>query len=86
MQIPLELLMAVTGLASGLVGTYVGLQNRALLAEVRKELAEQGNRVTEKLNGKYVRTGECLLREQNVHTRLGAFAAELRRIEGHSDR
>ena len=52
MQIPLELLMAVTGLASGLVGTYVGLQNRALLAEVRKELAEQENRVTEKLNGK----------------------------------
>ena len=35
-----ELLMAVTGLASGLVVTYVGLQNRALLAEVRRELAE----------------------------------------------
>ena len=28
------------GLVSGLIATYVSLQNRALLAEVRKELAE----------------------------------------------
>ena len=81
MQIPLELLMAVTGLASGLVGTYVGLQNRALLAEVRKELAEQENRVTEKLNGKYVRQRECALREALLREHIDALAVERTKTE-----
>ena len=66
MLVPLELLIAITGLASGLVGTYVGLQNRALLAEVRKELAENENRIFERVNGKYVRSSECHLREAAV--------------------
>lgn len=34
-----RLLVPAIGLISGLIGTYVGLQNRTLLAEVRKELA-----------------------------------------------
>ena len=33
------------GLASGLIATYVSLENRALLAEVRKELAELESRI-----------------------------------------
>ena len=36
----LRILIPVIGLVSGLIGAFVGLQNRALLAEVRKELAE----------------------------------------------
>jgi hypothetical protein len=39
------------GLVSGLIAAYVSLQNRALLAEVRKELAEQENRIISRLNG-----------------------------------
>lgn len=47
-----QILIPVSGMISGLIGMYVGLQNRALLAEVHKELAELENRIFEKLNGK----------------------------------
>jgi len=45
--------MLIPGVAliSGLIGTYVGLQNRALLAEVRKEIAELENRIIARING-----------------------------------
>ena len=74
-----QILIPVTGLVSGLIGTYVGLQNRALLAEVRKELAELENRIITRINGTYVRTGECQLREQLVHERLAAISQETRK-------
>ena len=77
MLVPLELLIAITGLASGLVGTYVGLQNRALLAEVRKELAELENRIIARINGTYVRAAECSLREENVRARLELLVQEM---------
>ncbi len=76
LRIGMELLVAAVGLISGLVGTYVGLQNRALLAEVRQELAEMENRVILRLNGTYVRAAECKLREENMHERLRALAEE----------
>ena len=66
------------GLVSGLIAAYVSLQNRALLAEVRKELAEQENRMISRLNGLYVRSAECRLREENVHVRLDSIAEEIR--------
>jgi hypothetical protein len=50
----LQLLIPGVGLVSGLIATYVSLQNRALLAEVRREMAEMEVRLIEKLNGKYV--------------------------------
>jgi hypothetical protein len=74
----LQFLIPVTGLVSGLIGTYVGLQNRALLAEVRKELAELENRIIARINGTYVRAGECRLREELVHERLAAIGEELK--------
>ena len=43
----LEILVPAIGLVSGLIGAFVGLQNRALLAEVRKDLAELENRITD---------------------------------------
>ena len=53
------------------------LQNRALLAEVRKELAELENRIIARINGTYVRAGECHLREEQlVHERLDTLIAE----------
>ncbi len=73
-----QILIPATGLISGLIATYVSLQNRALLAEVRKELAELENRVILRLNGTYVRAGECKLREDLVHERLAALAEELK--------
>ena len=75
----LRLLIPVSGLVSGLIGAFVGLQNRALLAEVRKELAELENRIITRINGTYVRAGECKLREENVHARLEALVEELRK-------
>ncbi len=39
-----QILIPITGLVSGLIATYVSLQNRALLAEVRR-LAELENRI-----------------------------------------
>lgn len=46
-----QILIPASGLISGLIGTFVGLQNRALLAEVRKELAELENRIITRING-----------------------------------
>jgi hypothetical protein len=74
----IQYLIPATGLITGLIGAYVGLQNRALLAEVRKELAELENRIFTRINGTYVRGGECELREELVHERLTAIADELR--------
>lgn len=78
--IGLEALVPAAGLISGLIGTYVGLQNRALLAEVRRELAELENRIIARINGTYVRTGECHLREQHLTDRLNATLEEVRTI------
>ncbi|MCL5743453.1 MAG: hypothetical protein M1541_05925 [Acidobacteria bacterium] len=66
------------GLISGLIATYVSLQNRALLAEVRKELAELENRLIEKISGQYVRQAECALREELVQERLSSLMDEIR--------
>jgi hypothetical protein len=80
-----QILIPATGLLSGLIATYVSLQNRALLAEVRKELAELENRIIARINGTYVRSGECQLREQLVHERLAAIAEELRNNNAAGD-
>jgi len=45
----LTALMPAIGLASGLIAAYVSLQSRALLAEVRRDLAELENRLIEKM-------------------------------------
>ena len=74
----IQFLIPIIGLVSGLIGAYVGLQNRALLAEVRKEIAELENRIFERINGKYVRSGECSLREQLVHEKLASISEELK--------
>jgi len=75
----IAILVPLVGLVSGLIGAYVGLQNRALLAEVRRELAEIENRIIFKINGTYVRSQICQLREANVHERLDAIAEALRK-------
>ena len=75
----LRYLIPASGLISGLIGAFVGLQNRALLAEVRTELAELENRIITRINGTYVCSGECRLREENVHTRLESLVEEVRK-------
>jgi len=72
-----RILIPATGLVSGLIGAFIALQNRALLAEVRKELAELENRIIARINGTYVRAGECQLREQLVHERLATMMQEI---------
>lgn len=74
-----QFLIPASGLISGLIGAYVALQSRALLAEVRKELAELENRIITRINGTYVRSGECKLREELVHERLAELSAEVKR-------
>jgi len=66
----LSLIVPAIALVSGLIATYVSLQNRALLAEVRQELAELENRIITRINGTYVRAGECRLREEALASRL----------------
>ena len=75
----LQLLIPGIGLISGLIATYVSLQNRTLLAEVRKELAELENRIITRINGTFVRASECHLREEHLHERLEDLARELRK-------
>jgi hypothetical protein len=77
-----RLLVPAIGLISGLIGTYVGLQNRALLAEVRKELAELENRIITRINGTYVRGTECKLREENMHERIESLMNRTRQGDG----
>lgn len=74
----LRFIIPAAGLISGLIGAYVGLQNRALLAEVRKELVELENRIIVRMNGTYVRAAECKLREDNMLGRIDLRAAEIR--------
>ena len=81
----LEILVPAIGLVSGLIGAFVGLQNRALLAEVRKDLAELENRITNRINGTYVRAGECHLREENMHVRLDTLMQAIRNRNAASD-
>jgi hypothetical protein len=66
------------GLVSGLIATYVSLQNRALLAEVRKELAELESRIIWRLNGLYLRRSEADLREALIEERLEVIMAQKR--------
>ncbi len=75
----LQFLIPGIGLVSGLIATYVSLQNRALLAEVRKELAELENRIITRINGTFVRASECHLRQENVHVRLDSIVEEIRK-------
>ena len=82
----LQVLVPVVALVSALVAGYVSLKNRALLAEVRKEIAELENRLIAKINGTYVRAGECHLREELVAERITALAAGVHKAEPPSDR
>jgi hypothetical protein len=74
------------GLISGLIATYVSLQNRALLAEVRRELAELENRIITRINGTYVRAGECHLREELMQEKINSFLAASHKADPPPDR
>jgi len=78
----LQFLIPAIGLISGLIATYVSLQNWALLAEVRREMAEMENRLAEKLNGKYIRRSECELRSALTEERLDALVERMRSAPG----
>ena len=82
----LQVLVPMVGLVSGLIATYVSLQNRALLAEVRKEIAEWENRIIARIDGTYVRAGECKLREELVQARISALVAGVHKAEPPPDR
>ena len=82
----LQVFVPAIGLVSGLIATYVSLQNRALLAEVRKEIAELENRIIARINGTYVRAGECHLRQELVAEKISALAAGIHKAEPPPDR
>ncbi|GIW56271.1 MAG: hypothetical protein KatS3mg082_2675 [Nitrospiraceae bacterium] len=78
----LTAIVPAIGLVSGLIATYVSLQNRALLAEVRKELAELENRIILRLNGLYMRRSECELHNALLEN---AIESDCRRQGGGKD-
>ena len=80
MLIPLEILIAGTGLATGLIGSYVGLKNRVLLAEVRKEAAELETRMVTRISNIYIHAGECRLHEEQVMEALGKLNHEVHEL------
>lgn len=82
----LQVLVPTVALVSALIAGYVSLKNRALLAEVRKEIAEVENRIIAKINGTYVRAGECRLREELVAERIATLAAGVHKAEPPPDR
>jgi hypothetical protein len=78
----LQLLIPGVGLVSGLIAAYVSLQNRALLAEVRREMAEQENRIISRLNGLYIRRSECELHNALLEERIEGIARQKREAAG----
>ena len=74
----LQFLIPGIGLISGLIATYVSLQNRVLLAEVRRELAELENRIILRINGTFARETECTLRESHLRERMQLLEDDLR--------
>lgn len=82
----LQILVPAVALVSGLIAAYVSLKNRALLAEVRKEIAELENRIITRINGTYVRAGECRLREELVAERISAMAGGVHKAEPPPER
>jgi len=78
----LAAIVPAIGLVSGLIATYVSLQNRALLAEVRKELAEIESRIILRLNGLYVRRSGCELHNALLEQRIEAVARQKRDAAG----
>ncbi|GIU75798.1 MAG: hypothetical protein KatS3mg004_2885 [Bryobacteraceae bacterium] len=74
----LTAIVPAIGLVSGLIATYVSLQNRALLAEVRKELAELESRIILRLNGLYVRRSECELHNALLEERIEGIVRQKR--------
>ena len=74
----LTAIVPAIGLVSGLIATYVSLQNRALLAEVRKELAELESRIILRLNGLYLRRAEADLREALLEERIERIVRQKR--------
>ena len=78
LMLRVEAVIPILGLLSGLIGAYVALQNRALLAEVRQELAELENRIITRINGTYARNAECLLRHGSVDSRMDDLSNEVR--------
>jgi hypothetical protein len=74
------------GLASGLIAACVSLQNRALLAEVRRELAEVENRIILRLNGICIRRfGQSADRETHRSDCQAAERSRRRRPGGPAD-
>ena len=65
--------------------THVNLKNRALLAEVRKEIAELENRIIARINGAFVREAEGNLGGENMHGRIDLLAAEVRSRSAAAD-
>ena len=82
----LQVLVPAVALVSALIAGYVSLKNRALLAEVRREIAELENRIIARINGTYVRAGECHLREELVAERIATLAAGVHKAEPPPDR
>jgi hypothetical protein len=74
----LTLVVPGIGLVSALIATYVSLQNRAVLAEVRKELAELESRIILRLNDLYIRRQECELHNELIEQRIAAVAGRKR--------
>ncbi|MFN3326123.1 MAG: hypothetical protein ACK5AZ_21705 [Bryobacteraceae bacterium] len=74
----LTAIVPAIGLVSGLIATYVSLQNRALLAEVRRELAEFESRIILRLNGLYPRRAEADLREALLEERIEGIVRQKR--------
>ena len=73
----LQFLIPGIGLISGLIATYVSLQNRALLAEVRKELAELESRITTRIGDTFVRSGECRLRSEGIQRQFTSVVGDV---------
>jgi hypothetical protein len=68
----LQIAVPLVGMAAALIATYVSLHNRALVAEVRKEMAELEGRVLLKANGTYERLSESELRADSVQKQLAS--------------
>ena len=73
----LQVAVPIIGLISGLIAAYVSLQNRALVAEVRKEIAEMEGRLFLRIDTTFVRISECRLRSEGIQRQFASLVEEV---------
>lgn len=75
-----QTVIAVATFASVVISGYVAISIKSLRNEFDLKIAEQERALFEKINGTYVRSGECRLREDHMVDKLLSIEKSIYRL------